>query len=56
MQTQFTADPIASSLSESAKDAEAIGLLEPVDLSGIYDLTLLNKVLTDQGKPTVEGL
>jgi NitT/TauT family transport system substrate-binding protein len=51
----FTLDPIASSLQKSAKDAEKVGLLEPVDLHGIYDLTLLNQVLRAQGKPTVSG-
>ena len=45
----FTNDPIASSLAESAAHAEEVGLLEPVDLDGIYDLTLLNEVLSAQG-------
>jgi NitT/TauT family transport system substrate-binding protein len=49
----FTVDPISSSLHESAKHAEDIGLLDPVDLKGIYDLGPLNKVLTDLGKSTV---
>jgi NitT/TauT family transport system substrate-binding protein len=52
----FTLDPIASSLEESAKDAEAAGLLEPVDLSGIYDLSLLNEILADHGDDEVDGL
>ena len=30
----FTVDPIASSLEKSAKDAEDVGLLDPVDLEG----------------------
>lgn len=51
----FTLDPIAASLQKSADDAIAVGLLEPVDLDGIYDLTLLNDVLTQRGKPTVSG-
>jgi NitT/TauT family transport system substrate-binding protein len=50
---EFTLDPIASSLATSAKNAQAVGLLDPVDLQGIYDLTILNKVLTSKGKPTV---
>lgn len=52
----FTLDPIATSLQKSADDAIAVGLLEPVDLEGIYDLTLLNEVLTERGQPTVGGL
>lgn len=51
----FTPDPIASSLAKSAKDAEAIGLLDPVDLSGIYDLDALNKVLAGLGRAKVSG-
>ena len=39
----FTWDPIASSLRKSADDAVAAGLLDPVDLSGIYDLGILNR-------------
>jgi NitT/TauT family transport system substrate-binding protein len=53
---QFTLDPVASSLEESAGDAEDAGLLDPVDLSDIYDLTLLNKVLADLGQDEVAGL
>ncbi|MCY7299224.1 MAG: ABC transporter substrate-binding protein, partial [Ilumatobacteraceae bacterium] len=52
----FTLDPIAASLQKSADDAIAVGLLEPVDLDGIYDLTLLNDVLIGRGEPTVSGL
>ncbi len=51
----FTNDPIASSLRKSAKDAQAAGLLKPVDLKGIYDLKLLNQVLKKQGEPTVNA-
>ena len=53
---RFTLDPIASSLEQSAQDAEDVGLLDPVDLDGIYDLTLLNEVLADRGDDEVEGL
>ncbi|MBU1865204.1 MAG: ABC transporter substrate-binding protein, partial [Actinobacteria bacterium] len=49
----FTLDPIASSLAESAADAVAAGLLEPVDLDGIYDLSLLNELLRAGGEPEV---
>jgi NitT/TauT family transport system substrate-binding protein len=51
----FTADPIASSLETSAKHAEDVGLLQPVDLKGIYDLKLLNELLEADGKSTVKG-
>lgn len=49
----FTLDPIASSLRKSAEDAVDVGLLDPVDLDGIYDLTLLNEVLAAAGLPEV---
>lgn len=49
----FTNDPIAASLATSAEHATAAGLLAKVDLKGIYDLTLLNKVLTAAGLPKV---
>lgn len=52
----FTLDPIAASLQKSADDAIAVGLLDPVDLEGIYDLSLLNEVLTARGQPEVKGL
>src|SRR5262245_43038499 len=51
----FTADPIADSLRESADDAVAAGLLEPVDLAGIYDLEPLNLLLVADGRPGVAG-
>ncbi len=50
----FTLDPIAASLQKSADDAVAVALLEPVDLTGIYDLTLLNEVLEARGKPPID--
>jgi NitT/TauT family transport system substrate-binding protein len=52
----FTADPIASSLQQGAEDAEAVGLLDPVDLDGIYDLGPLNEVLQEKGRAAVEDL
>jgi NitT/TauT family transport system substrate-binding protein len=51
----FTVDPIASSLRKSAKDAEAVGLLEPVDLRGIFDLAPLNAVLRALGRAPVSA-
>jgi sulfonate transport system substrate-binding protein len=50
---EFTVDPIASSLFESAKHATAVGLLEPVSLDGIYDLSLLNGMLATAGRPQI---
>ncbi|MGD9795939.1 MAG: ABC transporter substrate-binding protein [Acidimicrobiia bacterium] len=52
---EFTLDPIASSLEKSAKDAEAVGLLDSAGLKGIYDLKLLNEVLKERGKPAATG-
>ena len=52
----FTWDPIASSLQGSADDAVAAQLLEPVDLSGIYDLAILNRLLDEAGEDPVQGL
>jgi NitT/TauT family transport system substrate-binding protein len=52
----FTVDPIASSLQKSADDAIAVGLLDPVDLAGIYDLTILDEVLAARGRDKVAGL
>ena len=49
----FTADPIASSLYLSAKHAEEVGLLKPVELQGIYDLGPLNELLKASGQPEV---
>lgn len=45
----FTVDPVASSLHGSAAHAVATGLLDPVQLDGIYNLTLLNEVLAERG-------
>jgi NitT/TauT family transport system substrate-binding protein len=49
----FTNDPIASSLSTSAKHAEEIGLLDKVDLEGIYDLDPLNQILKQANEDEV---
>ena len=51
----FTVDPIASSLRTSAKHAEALGLLQAVDLSHIYDLDPLNAVLEAAGQQEVKA-
>jgi len=52
----FTHDPIASSLQTSADNAHAVGLLDEVDLKGIYSLDLLNELLQAKGEAPVKGL
>jgi len=52
---QFTNDPLASTLNTEAAHAVKAGLLEKPDLNGIYDLTLLNKVLKADGESTVDA-
>jgi NitT/TauT family transport system substrate-binding protein len=51
----FTNDPIAASLRTSAAHAVALGLLDPVDLTGTYDLGPLNAVLRARGEPQVRA-
>ncbi len=51
----FTDDPIASSLATDAQHAAAVGLLKPVQLNGIYDLSPLNKLLQAAGEPQVSS-
>jgi NitT/TauT family transport system substrate-binding protein len=47
---RLTLDPIASSLQTSADHAVAVGTSKETDLTGIYDLTLLNQVLEANGQ------
>ena len=51
----FTDDPIASSLIAGAQHAADVGTLEGgrPDLGGLYDLTLLDQVLSAKGLPKV---
>lgn len=53
----FTNDPIAASLEEDATDAAGVGLLDGLDdapaVTGIYDLTLLNEVLSEAGQSEI---
>ena len=53
--TDITYDPLPATLFESADYAYALGFLGPEkpDLSGLFDLTLLNDVLTARNLPTV---
>jgi NitT/TauT family transport system substrate-binding protein len=50
----FTDDPLAATLHAEAEHAVTAGLLNKPDLKGIYDLTLLNKVLGAAGGSTVD--
>jgi len=55
-QVTFTNDPIASSLITDAGHALSVGLLSPVkNLSGIYDLGPLNKLLATAGQTQVSS-
>jgi NitT/TauT family transport system substrate-binding protein len=51
----FTNDPDASSLTSDASQAVALGLLKPVDLSGIFDLGPLNTALAAAGESQVNS-
>jgi NitT/TauT family transport system substrate-binding protein len=46
---QVTYDPVASSLQKSADDAYALGFLRDKNIDGIYELAVLNQVLTEKG-------
>ncbi|MEU0253884.1 aliphatic sulfonate ABC transporter substrate-binding protein [Streptomyces sp. NPDC006184] len=52
---QFTDDPLAATLGTEAQHAVRAGLLEKPDLKGIYDLTILNKVLKAAGGSPVDA-
>ncbi|WP_028648175.1 ABC transporter substrate-binding protein [Nocardiopsis sp. CNT312] len=52
----FTVDPVAPSLYTGAERAEAVGLLDPVDLTGIYALDTLNALLAEDGRDPVSVL
>jgi NitT/TauT family transport system substrate-binding protein len=51
----FTANPDASSLTQDAQQAVSVGLLKPVNLSGIFDLGPLNTLLSADGQPQVSS-
>ncbi|GGT98593.1 ABC transporter substrate-binding protein [Streptomyces lateritius] len=50
---RFTDDPLAATLQAQAAHAVKAGLLKQPDLTGIYDLKPLNKVLKAAGRPEV---
>ena len=54
-QITFTDDPDASSLTSDASQAESLGLLKPVNLSGIFDLGPLNQELAAAGQPQISS-
>jgi NitT/TauT family transport system substrate-binding protein len=55
-QVTFTNNPIESSLLTDAQHAVDVGLLSPVkDLSAIYDLGPLNKLLAADGQPQISS-
>jgi NitT/TauT family transport system substrate-binding protein len=51
-----TYDPLRDTLLQSARSAYQLGFLgkQQPDLSGIYDLTLLNEVLKEEGKKAIQ--
>lgn len=53
---QITYDPLRSSLLSSAKSAYDAGFLgrQMPNLSGLYDLALLNQVLSEEGKKAIQ--
>ncbi|MBV9057882.1 MAG: ABC transporter substrate-binding protein [Pseudonocardiales bacterium] len=51
-----TYDPIATSLQRNAANAVAAGVTtKQVDLHGIYELSILNRILTQRGLPTASA-
>ena len=53
----FTYDPVRLSLFQDAADAYNLGFLpENPDVTGIYDLTILDQVLQERGLPPVSGV
>jgi NitT/TauT family transport system substrate-binding protein len=51
----FTNNPDASSLTAQATDAVSVGLLKSADVSGIFDLTPLNKELSSAGEAQISS-
>ncbi len=50
---EFLNDPLAATLQAGADNAIDAGLLEETDLTGIYDLSVLNRVLAEEGLPDI---
>jgi NitT/TauT family transport system substrate-binding protein len=51
---EITNDPLASTLGKLEEDGVKVGVTKHADIRGIYDLTLLNKVLQAAGRPAVD--
>jgi NitT/TauT family transport system substrate-binding protein len=51
----FTNNPDESSLTTDASQATSLGLLKPVNLSGIFDLGPLNQALAAAGQPQISS-
>ena len=54
-QITFTNDPDESSLTTDASQAVSLGLLKPVNLSGIFDLGPLSQALAAAGQPQISS-
>ncbi|WP_156296761.1 ABC transporter substrate-binding protein [Mycobacterium paragordonae] len=52
-ETIFTNDPGVQSLNDQVRKAVSVGLLQPLNLDGIFDLSLLNHELAAVGQPPV---
>lgn len=52
---KITVDPIATSLQADLDHAVDVGISKPADLNGIYDLSILNSILTAAGKSPVSA-
>ena len=51
----FTPNPVASSIVKDVKNAEAVGVLKPTNIKGIFDLKLLNQVLKADKQAAVKS-
>jgi NitT/TauT family transport system substrate-binding protein len=49
----FTTDPIVSSLLKNAQESKALGFTTSDDVKGIYDLSILDRVLAAKDQPTI---
>jgi len=52
---RFTDDPLAATFPDSLAAAVAVGTGKAGDLDGLFDVSLLNAVLTEQGRPSVSS-